>query len=442
MDEIQAGPERPYTGYFKTGVPPENAELTRVGPGTPCGEYMRRFWHPVAMSSELRDVPLAVRLLGEDLVCFRDRSGRVGLLHRHCSHRGASLEYAIIMERGISCCYHGWHYDVDGTVLDTPGEPPDSPLKGRLCHGAYPAFEDRGLIFAYLGPPAEKPGFPVYDTAALGDSELVPFSLVTPCNWLQVIENTQDPVHTVFLHTRASGAQFGEAWGELQTIDYYETPIGMFNCQTRRWGDNVWVRTTETILPNANQTGALWEEAREEKFFMRVSLLRWMVPIDDTNTLTIGWRFFNDHLDPGRKGDRARVGKGTIDFVGQYEDRPPEARQRQPGDYEVQVSQRPIAVHDLEHLGSTDRGVALWRRLTKRGIRAVAEGEPVTAGARAAGRPVPTYTQDTVVRIPPGMGDDRRFLREFGQRVAALVIASAGASHEERAARLRRLRDP
>lgn len=174
---------------------------------------------------------------------------------------------------------------------------------------------------------------------------------------------------------------------------------------------------------------------------MRVSLLRWMVPIDDTHTVTIGWRFFNEHLDPERKGDRARVGKGTIDFLGQYEDRPFEERRRQPGDYEVQVSQRPIAVHDLEHLGSTDRGVAQWRRLVKRGIRAAARGESVAAASPTAGRPVPTYTQDTIVRLPARGGDDRTFLRDFGRRVARIVLESAGLGHEQRAARLAELRE-
>src|SRR5436309_186023 len=104
MSDRDAGGPRPYGGYLQTGIPPEDAELTHVGPGTPAGEYMRRFWQPVALSSELTDVALAVRILGEDLVCFRDRRGQIGLLHRHCSHRGASLEYGIVMERGISCC--------------------------------------------------------------------------------------------------------------------------------------------------------------------------------------------------------------------------------------------------------------------------------------------------------------------------------------------------
>ena len=126
----------PYSGYFLRDVPAEDAELTHVGPGTPCGELMRRYWHPVALSSDVTDLPLAARILGEDLVVFRDGSNRVGVLHRHCSHRGTSLEYGIPSEKGIRCCYHGWLFDVDGRILETPGEPPDSKLKDSFVHGA------------------------------------------------------------------------------------------------------------------------------------------------------------------------------------------------------------------------------------------------------------------------------------------------------------------
>ena len=142
----------PYCGYLQAGPPPpDDAQMTRVGPGTPCGKFLRRFWHPVAMSSEINDLPVALRILGEDLVAFRDKRGQIGVLHRHCSHRGTSLEYGIVSERGIRCCYHGWLYDVDGTILETPGEPPDSKLKDSFYHGAYPAIEYKGLVFTYMG---------------------------------------------------------------------------------------------------------------------------------------------------------------------------------------------------------------------------------------------------------------------------------------------------
>jgi len=163
QDQVQST-DGSYSGYHQRDVPQEDTEITHVGPDTPCGEFMRKYWHPVALSSDVTDLPLAVRILGEDLVVFRDKSNRIGVLHRHCSHRGTSLEYGIPSEQGIRCCYHGWLFDVDGRILKTPGEPPESKLKDSFVHGAYPAEEQHGLIFAYMGPPDEKPDFPIFDT--------------------------------------------------------------------------------------------------------------------------------------------------------------------------------------------------------------------------------------------------------------------------------------
>jgi phenylpropionate dioxygenase-like ring-hydroxylating dioxygenase large terminal subunit len=421
-----------FVGYHRRKVPEPDAELTRIGPDTPCGEWLRRSWQPVALAAELGDTPLALRVLGEDLVLFRDRAGRLGLLHKHCSHRGASLEYGIVMERGISCCYHGWHYDVDGTLIATPAEPSDR-IRGRVVHGAYPTQACDGIVFAYLGPPQLRPPFPAFDVQRIPGTRAVPFSLDTPCNWLQVYENTQDPVHVVYLHTRMSGAQFGEASGADQALDYLETPLGMVNVQTRNWAGRYWTRMTESILPNGNQTGAIWEAADREKIFQRSSMLRWMVPLDDTHTMTIGWRFFRPELDPAGLGDSGAVGKGRIDFMGQTGERPYGERQRRPGDYEVQVSQRPIAVHALENLASSDRGVAMLRRLIREGIRgAAAERAPRPLPAGYGGC-VPTFCQDTVW---PAAGNAAP-LAEFGAAVADSVLASALDNEAERCARLR-----
>ena len=109
-------PQQPYDACHKTAIPGYDPEITSTDPGTPMGEYMRKHWHPVCLSEELTDVPKAIRILGEDLVALRDRSGTIGVLQRHCSHRGTSLEYGIIQPKGIRCCYHGWVYDVDGTI--------------------------------------------------------------------------------------------------------------------------------------------------------------------------------------------------------------------------------------------------------------------------------------------------------------------------------------
>jgi phenylpropionate dioxygenase-like ring-hydroxylating dioxygenase large terminal subunit len=140
----------PYGGYHRRedlDVSAAERVLTHAGPGSPMGEYMRRSWQPVCLSEELTDVPKVVQILHERLVAFRDRSGQIGLLHPHCSHRGTSLEFGIVQQRGIRCGYHGWLYDVDGRILETPCEPPESRIREMLFHGAYPGFERDGIVF-------------------------------------------------------------------------------------------------------------------------------------------------------------------------------------------------------------------------------------------------------------------------------------------------------
>src|SRR5678816_4126243 len=164
---------RPYGAYDFREVPQEEVELTHVGPGTPGGEYLRRYWHPVALSEDLKDLPKRIRVMCEDLVIFRDHAGRVGLLALHCSHRGTSLEYGIVSEQGLRCCYHGWLYDVDGKVLEIPGQPVSSTYQDRLYHPAYPTIEYNGMVFAYMGAPDKRPAFPIYDTFELPGYEIV-----------------------------------------------------------------------------------------------------------------------------------------------------------------------------------------------------------------------------------------------------------------------------
>ncbi|MBI1774101.1 MAG: aromatic ring-hydroxylating dioxygenase subunit alpha [Proteobacteria bacterium] len=434
MTKSRAKPvTRRYGGYLATYDVAEDAELTHVGRGTPCGEYLRRAWQPAALSRELGELPLNVRMLGEDLVLFRTRRGAVGLLGRHCSHRGASLEYGVPTEEGLVCCYHGWHFAPDGTILETPNDP-ESQQRRKLCHPAYPTQEYNGIIFAYMGPPDAVPAFAILDSYRQPDTEMVPFTLHFPCNWLQVLENCQDPIHSCFLHTRVSGAQFAQSWGELPELEYVETPIGMINVNVRRWKDKVWIRTTDVMFPNMNQTGALWLTAEEDATFLRSSLTRWMRPEDDTSTRVIGWRYFNRATDPDAKGDKGQVGLGTIDFVGQTEDERPYAeRQRIPGDFEAIVSQRPIAIHGMENLNRSDRGVIMLRKLLRQNIHAATEGRPCKAldGGNAI---VNTYTQDTVVTIPEGNGDDRALRRRAGEHVGRLVIDTGELPFEQRLA--------
>jgi phenylpropionate dioxygenase-like ring-hydroxylating dioxygenase large terminal subunit len=407
-----------YGGYFHREVPAEDAELSHVGPDTLCGEYLRRFWQPICFSDELKDLPHRVKILGEELVAFRDRSGAVGLLELHCPHRSASLEYGLIDARGIRCCYHGWLFAADGTILETPGEPAHSTLKDRLCHGAYPTHEYGGIVFAYMGPPDRQPSFPMYDSFVRPGYRLVPGPKYSwPCNWLQTMENAVDPAHTAFLHTIVSGAQFTEEFGVLPELEFVETPVGMIYIGTRRVGQNVWARMVEAVLPNLQQVAPIWETGHQEHAFSGPMLSRWVVPQDDTNTMFIELRHVSETegVTPPWWGDRTNMVPG-----GQLPANSYEAGQRQPGDYEAQVSQRPIAIHGLEHIGATDRGVMMFRNQTRRGIRAVQAGRDPVGLYRDAGVVIPTYCNDTVVRVLPDMDSaiDRQRMRETGRRLA------------------------
>ena len=425
-----------YAGRQQTRDALADQELTQVGPDTPCGEYLRRFWQPVTLSSELGDLPKTVRMLGEDLILFRTKRGDIGLLDRHCCHRGTSLEYGIITDEGISCCYHGWHYAVNGTILDTPNDP-KSRLKDTLRSTAYPTYEYKGIIFSYMGPPDSVPEFPLLDTLEDPHTEYVPYTLLYPCNWLQVLENTQDPVHSVFLHTRISGVQFHESWGALPIVEWVRTPLGMMNINVRRWGENIWVRTTESIMANMNQFGALWESAEEEKYFYRVSNTRWMRPIDDTHMEMVGWRHINKEVDPNGRSDRDKIGFGRTDVMGHTEEeRPYEERQRHPGDYEAMMSQGPITVHALENLNATDTGVAMLRTLIRRGIAAVSDGKKYISPPRDKQGIIPTFAQDTVLHLPPREENDDEFIRIVGSKVAQVVVDSADVNPAERRAEI------
>lgn len=411
-----------FDGYHRRAVPAPDPELTAVGPGTPCGEYLRRFWQPVAFARDLTGAPLRVRILGEDLVVFRDRSGRVGVLHLHCAHRGTSLEFGIPVERGIRCCYHGWVYDVDGRCLETPGEPRGSRLRERVCQGAYPALEFTGLVFAYLGPPDRRPVFPLYDSYDIEGYRLMPAAkFVLPCNWLQVKDNSMDPVHTAFLHALSSGYQFTEAFGAVPELDWLTTDAGMVYIATRRVGDLAWVRVCDFMPPNVHQFTREIEEAKEEKPPTRPVIIRWAVPNDDTHTTN----FELAQVDPAWELSPEEVARPGF---GQSDDRPHAERQRQPADFDAQSSQRPIAVHALEHLGSTDRGVIMLRRIVRDGIRAVASGGDPAGADRRDGRLIRTFTQDVVLRVPPAPTPeaDRRLLRATGRR----AVGSSGGEDD------------
>jgi 5,5'-dehydrodivanillate O-demethylase len=282
----------------------ENELLTRVGPGTPMGELLRRYWWPVGISEHLQDKPTFIRLLSEDLVLFRDGQGQPGVLAAQCSHRRANLCLGSTERRGLRCRYHGWLYDTSGRVLETPGEPADSTFKDDIRHGAYPAQELGGLVFTYLGP-APAPLLPRFDFLADEGERYAWIVGVPPCNWLQGVENGMDPVHVSFTHS--------DIWVDLSdepNMGFHETEWGIVY-KALRPGPRPGVvnyREHHLLLPGIsvsggaqrlldNQSGETvtdvgWNASIDEQAPARpVATARWSVPIDDTNTLMIRLTF-------------------------------------------------------------------------------------------------------------------------------------------------------
>ncbi len=416
-----------HSAYRHRQRPAVDEELTRVGPDTPCGEYLRRFWQPVIQTSELGNLPRRLRILGEDLVAFRDKSGAIGLLELHCPHRGTSLEFGLIGDRGIRCCYHGWLFDCDGTILETPGEPADSTLKDRLFHGAYPVHEHQGLVFAYMGPPDKMPAFPMLDTYDLPGYRLVARApTLWECNWLQVKENSMDPAHLAFLHTLPGSDGFTDDLKALGEWDWLETPVGMVYIDTRRQGDRVWVRVADFILPNIHQFPPNADPMAQRNSISRPQATTWAVPLDDTHTMQIGYNRAPEGREPRR-------GPG----FGQDGARSYEERQRLPGDYDAQVSiHGGMSSHGLEHLAATDRGIIMMRNMIRQAIRATQAGaDPAPNGGH--GKVIATFAHDRVVSgIPPAATPeaDRQLLREVARNVVIDAIGNVGKPPEMRGA--------
>ena len=395
-----------FRGYESRFSAEADDELTRVGPGTPCGDYLRRFWHPVAIASQVRDLPIALRILGEDLVLFRDGEGRFGLVHRRCPHRQASFEYGTCEQRGIRCCYHGWHFDIDGTLLEAPGQPPAAQqrLKSRVRLGAYPAFEYKGLVFAYMGPWDDLPEFPIYDTLELADMEMVPYEAPFRCNWLQVLDAIVDPIHTSFLHSSISREQFSEEFARVGKMDFFQRADWLLGCNTRRVGDNVWLRLNELVFPNFTQAGAAFAtDGTLQRYYGRSAFSRWVVPVDDENTVVLAWANFGERGDPPQWN--TPEGPELIE-QGEVFDRSYEQRQRFPADAEAVEGMGPVTIHGNENLAPSDKGVALMRQRLRERIRALADGGQPRRATDLGLLPLPTYGGDTVLKMPRRNGDD------------------------------------
>ena len=424
----------PYSGYFQREAPPPERHLTEVGPGTPMGEYFRRFWHPICLTAELDDVPKTVRIMGEDLIVFRDKSGQIGLFHPFCCHRGASLEFGIISQRGLRCAYHGWLFDIDGKVLETPGEPPESRLNENLFQGAYPAQDIRGLVHAYLGPPDLKPHLPHYDIFDIPGAQFAPFSTPFPNNWLQSHENNIDPIHAVFLHQRIT-EQFVKPFSVLPNLvwELSNNGEGLFYTAERRLdAETVWVRTLHVLVPGGSFVPSTWGLGEAPLYYQRALYMRFTLPVDDEHNIVYGWRVHGDGF-PG--GYPERNGPGRVDMDGQISRDNQlsfEEIQRSPDDYQMQGTLwggATLPLHKKEHLGTSDIGVALMRR-TFRNILdgSVPEAWPTPASEEPEGPKTRNiYSFDAMVRVreQANWDTDRKMMGRLGKELTEAVIEIA-----------------
>jgi 5,5'-dehydrodivanillate O-demethylase len=346
--------------------------LTRVGPGTPMGTLLRRYWLPVAATAELPPGrAMAVRLLGEDLALFRTTAGTTGLLEARCPHRGASLAYGVVERDGLRCAYHGWCFDGAGACVEIPSLRGEQTLRARVRTTAYPTQELGGLVFAYLGPePA--PLLPRYDLFVWPNVLRDVGRALIPCNWLQIMENSVDPVHLEWLHGRhlaavraARGATTPSRYPRRHVeIGFEAFPHGIVKRRVLEGGsreDDDWRIGHPLVFPVMVRVGA----GRQHRFQIRV-------PVDDEHTLHF-WYSCYLPADGAAAPAQAEVPVYDVpfrdargDFVLDFVDG---------GDVMTWVSQGTIADRTRETLVDTDRGVVLLRRLFLEQIERVRAGE-------------------------------------------------------------------
>jgi 5,5'-dehydrodivanillate O-demethylase len=356
-----------------------NERLTRVGPGTPGGELLRRYWQPLCPAAELsaENPKKRVRILGESLLVFRDAQGRIGCVEEFCKHRGASLYYGYVEDSGVRCCYHGWLYGADGKCLEQPFEPKGSKFKDEIRLKSYPVQALGGLLFAYLGPdPARAPLLPRWDVLVRADGKReVKVFPVHHCNWLQIQENTADSTHTFYLH----GIMDQRIGLKHPFAPYYRRPIEKLEFKPCEWGiDKVIVYGGE--LPET--------EIRPPLIFPNIlripngpmEVMHWRVPIDDANTRILfvaftpapGVRTPEDAVIPYTYIPEMRRPDGEYDLQSFFSQ-----------DQMAQETQGAIYDRTHENLGTSDRGIVLFRKMLAEQIDRVEKGgEPSVAVVR------------------------------------------------------------
>jgi phthalate 4,5-dioxygenase oxygenase subunit len=381
----------------------QNDLLTQTGPGTPMGELMRRYWQPVALSEELlmNGDPLHVRILGEDLVLFRDDQGRPGLLELHCCHRGADLSYGRVENGGLRCLYHGWLFDVCGNCLEQPGAPAGSQFYKKVKQPSYPCKEAGGLIFTYLGS-GEPSVFPAYEFLTVSSGQRAAFKLLQECNYLQGNEGNLDQVHLSFLHRVSPEVKKGRlmknavpgskaaphkllATDVSPAIKVEETSFGLREYVIRKAPEGQYLKVENFIYPNlASFPGVMTGRDGYN--------VNWHVPIDDTSH----WKYmiaFSRSLPVDQEDVRNELFEDDLSadyrFKRNKENRYKQDRSTMKNNLSFAGMGGSFAGHDawatesqgkiqdrtVEHLGYEDKSVSVMRKLLFRALETIKEGK-------------------------------------------------------------------
>ena len=418
----------------------DNKLLTEIGPGTPTGDLLRRYWQPVCALDELLQSPFRTKeltILGEDLVAFCDRSGRPGLVARNCAHRRASLAYGIVEEDGLRCVYHGWKFDQEGNCVDQPFEDtthPEDNFAAKCSITAYPLQVMAGLCWAYMGP-APAPLLPRWEPLVC-DNAVRDIGIVElPCSWLQCQENTLDPVHTEWLHGYGGSYYRSLIKGEEPVLGHERQHIKVgfdefeYGMIKRRLtvgmteDSEPWAHGHPMLFPNILLSGNPYQNQ-----------MQFRVPIDDTHT-----RHFTVHTFKAAEGTQAPEQEVVPARQFQVQDEKGNFLHLDvffSQDYLVWSNQGPIARRELEKLGESDRGVIMFRRQLLGQVERIQRGEepsinifrdaahsgtielPIEHVRPRAGRYVPTE---------PGFSRDKDKIEAVMETWQALQPAAASA---------------
>jgi phenylpropionate dioxygenase-like ring-hydroxylating dioxygenase large terminal subunit len=381
----------------------ENERITRCGPGTPMGDVFRRYWLPALMSTELPEpdgAPVRVRMLGEDLVAFRDTEGSVGLVGAFCPHRRAPMFFGRNERRGLRCTYHGWKFDRTGSCVDMPTEPPESNYKAKVSITAYPTWEGAGMVWAYMGPSDQMPPPPDWELVRAPQTHRFVSKTLQDCNYLQALEGGLDSAHALILHNGAVGDL---SWIEdheslTPRLQVERTPYGFQYQGNRVRGGKHWIRLYQYFMPVTQVRGRV-APLRGGKAPPKVPTMNghiW-VPVDDVTTAVYNFMYSADPVIPlpMEVAIESEIddGRGPEDVTPDFRlrrnlsndymiDRNMQKGENFTGivgintqDVAIQEGMGPIVDRSQEHLGATDIAIVTARRLLLEAADAVAAGQ-------------------------------------------------------------------